>query len=642
MKDVLFMQDMDLNVTYTSPSVTQLFGYSVEEALKVKIADLMTPGSLNKALETFQTMVTRAEKQEEFDIPFMEYEYVRKDGTTFWGELKVTFLRDSKGSLVGSQGILRNVDERKRSEEALKQSEFRFRTLFNLSPQAIALTEVETGRLIDVNEKFCELTKYTKQEIVGRTTTEMAFYADPDRNRFTKELKSKGEVKGLEMDFKVKDGAMIQARMYARVIQFEDRPIILTVFYDLSEEKRLWNQFQQAQKMEAIGNLAGGVAHDFNNLLMAIQGNTSLMLFETGETHPHYEMLKSIERSVQNGAKLTRQLLDYARKERYEVTPTDLNELVAETLESFQRARRQIQISQNLALDLRSVEADSAQIEQVLLNLYLNAADAMPRGGRLSVETRNVTDEDMQSSSYKPRKGPYVLLSVADTGVGMEKEIQERIFEPFFTTKELGKGTGLGLASVYGIIKGHGGYIDVQSVLGRGTTFKVYLPASKKRAKRQKTLPQNVTTGQETILIVDDEETFRDVASKMLQRLGYKTFMAESAARALEIFREKKDDIDLIILDMIMPGMQGGEVYDRVKEINPDVKVLLASGYSINGDAKEVLKRGCNGFIQKPFDMRTLSRKVGKYCARKAPALDQTNASVTKASNRKRGTLLHC
>jgi PAS domain S-box-containing protein len=235
MKDLLFMQDMDLNVTYTSPSVTSLFGYSVEEALKLKLYDFMTPDSLNKALVTFQTMVARAEKQEEFDIPFLEYEYVRKDGTTFWGELKVTFLRDSKGSLVGSQGILRNVNDRKRSEEAMKQSEFRFRSLFELSPQAIALTEVETGRLIDVNEKFCELTKYTKQEIVGRTTTDMAFYSEQDRNRFTEELRSKGEVKGLEMDFKAKDGAMIQARMYARVIQLEERPIILTVFYDLSE-----------------------------------------------------------------------------------------------------------------------------------------------------------------------------------------------------------------------------------------------------------------------------------------------------------------------------------------------------------------------------------------------------------------------
>jgi two-component system cell cycle sensor histidine kinase/response regulator CckA len=371
--------------------------------------------------------------------------------------------------------------------------------------------------------------------------------------------------------------------------------------------------------MEAIGNLAGGVAHDFNNLLMGIQGITSLMLFETEETHPHYEMLKNIEKSVKSGANLSRQLLDYARKERYEVTPTNLNELVAETLESFQRARRQIQISQSLALDLRPIEADSSQIEQVLLNLYLNAADAMPHGGRLSVETRNVTDEDMQSSSYKPRKGPYVLMSVADTGMGMEKEIQEHIFEPFFTTKALGKGTGLGLASVYGIIKAHGGYIDVQSVPGRGTTFKIYLPASRKRTKRQETLSQRVTTGQGTIFIVDDEETFRDVASRMLQRLGYKTFVAESGAQALEILREKKDDIDLIILDMIMPGMQGGDVYDRVKEINPEVKVLLASGYSIDGEVKEVLKRGCNGFIQKPFDLRTLSNKVGEILCKGGP-----------------------
>ncbi len=617
-KDLLYVQDMNFDLTYVSPSVFQLFGYTVEEALKLKMQDFLTPESLKKALESFNEMVARSETDGDIDIPFVEFEFIRKDGSTFWGELKVSFLRDLEGRIIGTQGILRNIDERKKAEEALRQSELRFRSLFDLSPQAIALSEIDTGRLIDVNEKFCEITKYAKHEILGRTTTEIGFYSPNDRERFIKEFEKKRSVNGLEMDFKAKDGTLIYSQMYANIIQFGDKQIILTVFLDMSEERKLRSQFLKAQRMEAIGNLAGGIAHDFNNLLMGIQGNTSLMLLEAGdESHPYYKMLKNIEKHVQSGAKLTRQLLDYARKGRYEIRPINVNQLVEETVESFQRARRQIKVHQDLAPDLNYIEADLSQIEQVLLNLYINAADAMSGGGHLYIKTRNVTDTDMEGAPYKPKKGSYVLLIITDTGMGMDKEVQDRIFEPFFTTKEMGKGTGLGLASVYGIVKGHGGYISVESERGQGSTFKVFLPASIKQLKKQISFPTDIITGKGTILIIDDDESVLEVGSRMLQKLGYETFTAENGAQAVEIYREYTNKIDLIILDLIMPGIQGGEVYDNIKKINPDAKVLLSSGYSIDGEAKKILERGCNGFLQKPFDIHTLSQKVGKIMRRR-------------------------
>ena len=369
-------------------------------------------------------------------------------------------------------------------------------------------------------------------------------------------------------------------------------------------------QLIQAQKMEAIGTLAGGIAHDFNNLLMVIQGNVSLMLLDLNPTHPHYEMLKTIEKQVQSGSKLTSQLLGYARKGRYEVKPIDLNQLVEETSEAFGRTRKNITIHRELAEDLLACEADQGQIEQVLMNLFVNAADAMPAGGDLFLKTINVTHEDIKSKLYDPIPGDYVLLTVTDTGIGMDSKTMGRIFDPFFTTKELGRGTGLGLASVYGIVKGHGGYIEVESEKGHGTTFKVYLPASGKKVQKTVKTADPILKAIGTILFVDDEEVILEVGEKFLNVLGYKVLTAQSGMEAIEVFKKHRDSIDLVLLDMIMPNMGGGEVYDRLKEISPDVKVLLSSGYSVDGEATKILERGCNGFIQKPFDIMQLSQSI--------------------------------
>ena len=370
----------------------------------------------------------------------------------------------------------------------------------------------------------------------------------------------------------------------------------------------LETQLLQAQKMEAVGTLAGGIAHDFNNLLMGIQGLSSLMLLDTESATSQYEKLKNIEEYVLSGTDLTKQLLGFARGGKYEVKPTDLNELLIKSSQMFGRTRKEISIFTKLDPELWPVEVDQGQIDQVLLNIYVNAWQAMPSGGSLYLETKNVILDESELQSVKP--GKYVQVSVADTGVGMDDRTRERIFEPFFTTKEMGRGTGLGLASAYGIIKSHGGLITVQSVKGEGTKFVIHLPASERRPEKEKTPINMLRRGHETILLVDDEKMVLYVTVEMLKRLGYKILTAQSGQEALEICKRHKEAIDLIILDMIMPGMSGSETYNLVKNILPDIKVLLSSGYSISGEATEILNRGCQGFIQKPFDVLQLSRKI--------------------------------
>jgi nitrogen-specific signal transduction histidine kinase len=382
------------------------------------------------------------------------------------------------------------------------------------------------------------------------------------------------------------------------------------LYEDITERKRLEEQLQVAQKMEALGTLAGGIAHNFNNLLMSIIGNTSLALFETDPAHPQYEKLKNIEKLVESGSKLTKQLLGYAREGRYEIIPLSLNRLVKETSATFGTTKKEITIHQKLAEDLFPIEADQGQIEQALWNLYVNSADAMPGSGDLFLKTTNVTHKDMTGKLYKPKPGNYALLTVTDSGVGMDKKTMERIFEPFFTTKGLGKGTGLGLASVYGIVKSHGGYIDVDSKKGHGASFKIYLPASGKKATKAKRAVPKILGGKETVLLVDDEDIVLDVGTQMLEKMGYKVLVAKSGKDTIDIYKANRNKIDMVVLDMIMPEMSGGKTYDRIKQIDPNVRVLLSSGYSREGKATDILERGCNGFIQKPFNMKELSRRV--------------------------------
>jgi CheY-like chemotaxis protein len=344
---------------------------------------------------------------------------------------------------------------------------------------------------------------------------------------------------------------------------------------------------------------------------MGIQGYASLMLLNIDPSHPHHDKLKNIEQYIQSGANLTKQLLGFARGGKYDVKPVDINELVARTVTMFGRTKKEIIIRESYREDLRPVDADPGQIEQVILNLLVNAWQAMPGGGELFLETQNVDMDPYAVRPYNLNPGPYVKISVTDTGLGMDEKTQRRIFEPFFTTKEMGRGTGLGLASAYGIIKNHNGIIDVVSRKGEGSTFTIYLPASKARVhKEDAAAPGEILKGPETVLLVDDEDMIIEVGAEILKALGYKVLTAKGGREAVELYRAKSGEIGIVVLDMIMPGMGGGETYDALKKIHPKVKVLLSSGYSIKGEASDILNRGCNGFIQKPFNIKALSVKI--------------------------------
>jgi PAS domain S-box-containing protein len=374
--------------------------------------------------------------------------------------------------------------------------------------------------------------------------------------------------------------------------------------------KKLQAQLQQSQRMEALGTLGGGIAHDFNNLLMGIQGRTSLMLMDVDSSHPHFEHLKGIEDYVKSAADLTKQLLGFARGGKYEVKPIDMNDMIKTSSRMFGRTKKEIKIHGKYQKDVWTVEADRGQIEQVLVNLYVNAWQAMPAGGELYLQTENVGLDEDYIKPFEIEPGRYVKISVTDTGLGMDEATRQKVFDPFFTTKKMGRGTGLGLASTYGIIKNHGGIINVYSEKGQGTTFNIYLPASKNEVLEEKKLPKHVLRGSETVLLVDDEDMIIEIGTQLLQKLGYKVLRAGSGKEAIEIYKNNKDKIDMVIVDMIMPEMSGGDTFDRLKEMSSGVKVLLSSGYSINGQATEILARGCDGFIQKPFNMEQLSRKL--------------------------------
>ena len=510
------------------------------------------------------------------------------------------------------KALRKSEDKSREIYSKAKRAEQIYRSLLHSSADAIATYDLK-GRTVYISPAFTKIFGWTLEEMKGKRMPFVPQSESESTMAIIRNLVEDGtQCQGFETKRYAKDGRLLDVSISAsRYNDHEGNPIgTLVILRDISEKKRLESQLQYIERMEAIGTLAGGIAHDFNNLMMGMLGNISLILYDIGSESPYYEKLKNIEKLIQSGSKLTSQLLGYARKGKYEVRPINLNQLVEESSETFGRTRKEIVIHREFAEDLSSVMADEAQIQQILMNLFINAADAMPGGGDLFLKTLNVTHEDIGDKPYKPRSGDYILLKVSDTGTGMGQKVMDRIFEPFFTTKDLGRGSGLGLASVYGIIKGHDGYIDVESEKGLGAIFSIYLPASEKSIQKTLEIPERIMEGNENILLVDDEALVINVGVQLLKKLGYTVLEAQSGREAIKIFMEGNHAIDMVILDMVMPDMSGGEVYDRIKRIDSNVKVLLSSGYSIDGQATEILKRGCEGFIQKPYSMEDFSKKI--------------------------------
>jgi PAS domain S-box-containing protein len=503
---------------------------------------------------------------------------------------------------------------------ALQESEERYRNILDNIQESYFEMNL-AGDFTFFNDSLISITGYSRDELMGMNNREYTS-KETAKEMYTifNQVYRTGEPAEInDYEILIKGGETRTLELSTNLMKDQDdqpvgfRGIARDVTERLKaekERKQLEAQLQQAQKMETIGTLAGGIAHDFNNLLQGIQGRASLMLMGTASSHPHFEHLNGIVDYVESGANLTRQLLGFARGGKYEVKTTDLNELIKNQNQMFGRTKKEITIREKFEENLWSTEVDRRQIEQVLMNLYVNALQAMPGGGDLYVQTENIIIDENYIQPYMIKPGKYIKTSVTDTGVGMDKATQQRIFDPFFTTKEMGRGTGLGLASVYGIVKNHDGFINVYSEEGEGTTFNFYLPTSEEEIVDEKELAQDILKGSETVLLVDDEDMIIDVGKPILEQMGYNVLIATGGKEALDIYEKKKQEIGIVILDMIMPGIGGGDTFDRLKELNPDIKVLLSSGYSINGQATKILERGCDGFIQKPFNVMGLSRKI--------------------------------
>jgi two-component system, cell cycle sensor histidine kinase and response regulator CckA len=489
-----------------------------------------------------------------------------------------------------------------------------FAKAFRSSPLSITITTLSEGRYLDVNHAFLQMLGYERREVIGRTATELGIWADPeDRKRMLEVLGSSSVSKGLYTRMKSRTGEIRETNVSAEVIDVDGVACVLAVTQDVTEARRLENQLRQSQRMGAVGRLAGGVAHDFNNILTVIIGYSELALYRLGSTHGVSKHLGEIKVAAERAASLTRQLLAFSRQQVLYPRILDLNSVVNNLTQMLLRL-----IGEDIALSFKagkvgSIKADLGQVEQILMNLVVNARDAMPQGGMISIETSSVDLEDGYVDSHlSVRPGRYVLLSVSDTGCGMDEKTVSQIFEPFFTTKGPGQGTGLGLSTVYGIVKQSDGYIWVYSEPHRGTTFKIYFP--ERSQSEQKSLEGATATdlvvGTETVLVVEDDEALRKLITDLLSGAGYKVLQASNGETALQLVQANPEQIDLVLTDMLMPAMSGVELSAQLRKFRPTIKVLLMSGYAGDLIARYRVTESEFKLIEKPFTRQGLLSKI--------------------------------
>jgi PAS domain S-box-containing protein len=521
--------------------------------------------------------------------------------------------QDEIGKLAGSfnkmaEALGRHIEERRKSEE-------QYRILFEKSKDMIFVSTPQ-GKYLDINPAAQELLGYSSKEEMLQLDINTDIFANPeDRKVYQQVLTEKGFVKDYELEFKRKDGEILTVLSTTSTLRNDKGDIVvyMGIDRDITERKKLEQQLLQAQKMEAVGQLSGGIAHDFNNILTAILGYGNLLNKKLPAADPLHNYLDQILISAQKAANLTKSLLVFSRKQVLNPVPVDINDIVMGMKNILERV-----IGEDIEFKVTTighdliVKADKGQIEQVLMNLATNSRDAMPHGGKLTITTAEVKiDEKFVRIHQYGIVGKYAVILVADTGVGIDKIIQKRVFEPFFSTKDVGKGTGLGLAMVYGTIKQHDGFINVYSELGIGTTFKIYLPLTRSHEQQdQKQTTTGISRGSETILLVEDDEAVRNVIRTMLEELGYKVIEADNGKHAIENYRENRSRIRLVITDMIMPGLSGKEVHYELKKIQPDVKIIYMSGYTADILKQKGMENEKINFISKPVQHETLARKI--------------------------------
>jgi len=544
--------------------------------------------------------------EREGKVDDFEIEMIRTDGSPIHIAISATIYPE-RGY---SEGVIIDITERKLAEKALKLSQETFLTVLDSIDATVYVSDMDTHEVLFANKNMIES---FGEDMTGKICYE-AFRNEslPCLHCTNGQLIDKDANPTGLIIWQGKNPITQRWYMnYDRAIEWIDGRIVkLQIATDITNLKTMEQQLQQTQKFEAIGTLAGGIAHNFNNLMMGMQGRLSLMVMDLEPTHPLMKHIKAVENHIQSATNLTRQLLGLARGGKYEVKPIDINLLIQKSSDLFGQTRKEIKIHTNLHTSRPVVEADENQIEQVLLNLFVNSWQAMPDGGDLTVSSEPVTLDENFSKHYNTKPGRYAKISIKDNGVGMDEKTRQKAFDPFYTTKEKSRGTGLGLASAYGIIKNHDGIITIDSKLGVGTTFDIYLPLSDRTVQTTAPVLGMLISGTETILLVDDEQMILEVGKELLEKLGYRVLVASGGEKALGVIQEYNEIIDLAIIDLIMPDMEGGQLFDYIKESFPDMPVILSSGYAIDGKAEKIMKRGCNGFMQKPFNISKLSIKI--------------------------------
>jgi two-component system, cell cycle sensor histidine kinase and response regulator CckA len=528
--------------------------------------------------------------------------------------------------LLATEEMLRvQIEEYEVGQKLLNEANRNLQTLFDVSPLAILVSSFTSGTICDVNKTFLDDFGYSEESVIGKTGVEIGLWVDlEERDHFLEQMHHQHGIRGFAVEIRNAQGDNRTVLLYSNRIDYKGENSLLIVFMDVTEQKRLEDQMRQTQKLEVIGQLAGGVAHDFNNMLTAILGSAELMENSVKDNPPAMKLLGNILKAANRSAELTKQLLAFSRKGQKNEVQVNIDTMIHDVIALLERT-----IDKKIALELcleaknNCITGDPALLQNALLNLGINARDAMPDGGVITFVTTNVEldSEECKFANAAITPGSFIEISVSDTGIGMSEEVIKHVFDPFFTTKEVGKGTGLGLAAVYGTVSNHHGCINVTSTPGIGTIFKLYLPISHKKNIKEK-LAEEISCGSGGVLLVDDEEILRCVGQDILENLGYRVYLAKDGEDALDVYAREMNNISVVILDMVMPKMGGKETLMQLKKRYPHIKVLISSGFHQEGTLDELHQLGALGFIQKPYTKAELHKAI-------TMAIGETNRMVS-------------
>ena len=622
--DIIFRLDMEGRITFVNAAVRR-YGYDPAKMVGTSLLSYVHPEDRDLARRRLNERRKGDRSTEALEIRLLTSRGDERvaEYTALLVQQEPVLLVQAEGlyergtgpeHYIGTQGIARDITDRKRAIDALKKSEEKYSKVFHAAPAGITLTSLDEARFLDVNEEFERIYGFSRDELIGRTAFDIGLWPDPSEREHIVNLLRQGEpVKGLEVQGRRKNGEARTVRYNGQLIDIGGIDYLISAVVDTTDHKSLESQLRQAQKLEAVGRLAGGIAHDFNNMLAVILGQAELASQTLVPGNPAHESIQEIRKAAGRSAELTNQLLVFARRQDAAPRPLDLNQAISERLAMLRRL-----IGENVALKWNpapspwSVKMDPTHVDQILINLAVNARDAITDVGTLTISTENRVREEAPSQNARGQsQGQWVLLSVTDTGTGISDETLAHLFEPFFTTKEIGKGTGMGLATVYGIVQHNGGRIEVESELGKGTTFRIFLPRAYEAAISADQADQTrVALGRETVLLVEDEPAILKIVRMTLQRLGYVVIEAGSAEEALAAAAKLDKSLHLLVTDVVMPTMNGHLLFQEIANTHPGIKVIFMSGFSADAFPHSGDGKGDVSFLQKPFTMQQLSAKV--------------------------------